>query len=174
MLQSVRKDIPCYTIRRSGIHGSGLFARRRICEGTKVIEYVGEKIDKEESNRRGWERIRQAQKTGDAAVYIFTLDDEFDLDGSVSWNPARLINHSCDPNCEAYIEDGHIWIGAIREIQRGEELSYNYGFDLEHWDAHPCRCGSKRCVGYIVGEEYWSRLKQRIARRRKRLLASEK
>lgn len=158
-------DSPWCSIRRSGVHGRGLFAKKKIKEGTKIIEYVGEKIDKEESNRRGWDRIGHAQQTGDAAVYIFTLNDTHDIDGSVSWNPARLINHSCSPNCEAYIEDDEIWIGALRDIKKGEELSYNYGFDLENWKDHPCHCGSENCVGYIAGEEYWPDLKKKIARR---------
>jgi SET domain-containing protein len=153
-------------VRRSGIHGRGLFAKRRIPQGTSIIEYVGERIDKEESNRRGWARIAYAKRTGDAAVYIFTLDDEHDIDGDVPENAARLINHSCAPNCEAYIEGGKIWIGALRDIERDEELFYNYGFDLESWDEHPCRCGSARCVGYIAGEEHWPALKRLIARRK--------
>lgn len=158
-----RCDSKWCEIRPSGIHGRGLFAKRRIPQGTPVIEYVGEKIDKEESDRRGWARIAYAKKTGDAAVYIFTLNDDFDIDGNVPWNAARLINHSCDPNCEAYIDDDAIWIGALRDIEKGEELFYNYGFDLESWEEHPCRCGAKRCIGYIAGKEYWRELKRRLA-----------
>ncbi|MCB1203503.1 MAG: SET domain-containing protein-lysine N-methyltransferase [Verrucomicrobiae bacterium] len=155
-------------IRQSGIHGRGLFAKRRIPQGTPVIEYVGEKIDKEESDRRGWARIAYAKKTGDAAVYIFTLNDRFDIDGNVPWNAARLINHSCEPNCEAYIDEDAIWIGSLRDIEKGEELFYNYGFDLESWEDHPCRCGAKRCIGYIAGKEYWTELKRRLVRRNSR------
>ena len=155
-------------IRQSGIHGRGLFAKRRIPQGTPVIEYVGEKIDKGESDRRGWARIAYAKKTGDAAVYIFTLNDRFDIDGNVPWNAARLINHSCEPNCEAYIDEDAIWIGSLRDIEKGEELFYNYGFDLESWEDHPCRCGAKRCIGYIAGKEYWTELKRRLVRRNSR------
>lgn len=155
-------------VRSSGIHGRGLFAKRRIPEGTPIIEYVGERIDKEESNRRGWARIAYAKRTGDAAVYIFTLDDLHDIDGNIPENAARLINHSCDPNCEAYIEDGAIWIGALRDIEKGEELFYNYGFDLESWQDHPCRCGAARCIGYIASEEHWPELRKRIARKASR------
>ena len=152
-------------VRQSGIHGRGLFASKRIPQGTNIIEYLGERIAKEESNRRGWARIAHAKKTGDAAVYIFTLDDEYDIDGDFPWNSARLINHSCTPSCEAYIENDSIWIGALRDIEKGEELFYNYGFDLESWDEHPCYCGSKRCVGHIAGKEYWPELKRLIAKR---------
>ncbi len=166
-------------VRRSGIHGRGLFAKRFIPEGTPIIKYIGEIIDKEESNRRGWARIAHAKITGDAAVYIFTLDDEHDIDGDFPENSARLINHSCTPNCEAYVDEGTIWISALRDIEKEEELYYNYGFDLETWQDHPCYCGSENCVGYIAGEEYWPDLKRRIARKKARLarkakLAAEK
>lgn len=147
-------------VRGSEIHGRGLFAIRKIPEETNIIEYVGDKVSKEESDRRGWDLYERAQGTEDAAVYIFTLNDDYDIDGDVEWNSARLINHSCDPNCEAVIEDDHIWISALRKIKKGEELFYNYGFDLENFEGHPCHCGSSRCVGYIVGEEYWPKLKK--------------
>ncbi|NNE93678.1 MAG: SET domain-containing protein-lysine N-methyltransferase [Verrucomicrobiales bacterium] len=151
-------------IRRSPIHGRGLYATKDIPNEEYVIQYVGEKIDKDESNIRGWEQIEWAQKTGDAAVYIFTLDDDWDIDGSGPENAARLINHSCAPNCEAYIVDneetgeGEIWICSIRKIKKGEELFFNYGFDLESYEDHPCYCGAENCVGYIAGEDYWEEL----------------
>jgi len=174
LLEGERCDSKWCEVRHSGIHGRGLFAKKRIPQGTNIIEYVGEKIDKEESNRRGWARIDYAKKTGDAAVYIFTLDDEYDIDGDIPTNSARLINHSCEPNCEAWIEDGSIWIGAGRDIEKGEELFYNYGFDLESWEDHPCYCGSKRCVGYIAGKEYWPELKKRIAAKNAKAKAKTK
>src|ERR1700753_1013626 len=94
----------------SSIHGTGVFASTDIPRGVRVLEYVGERISKEESNVRceadNW--------------YIFALDDEFDMDGKVDWNPARYINHSCQPNCEAENLDGHIWIMAVRDIKAGD------------------------------------------------------
>lgn len=165
LLEGERCDSNWCEVRRSGIHGRGLFAKRRIPKGTRIIEYVGDKIDKKESDRRAWARVDYAKKTGDAAVYIFTLNKKFDIDGDVPWNAARLINHSCDPNCESYIEDDRIWIAAKRDVAKGEELFYNYGFDLETWEDHPCRCGAPRCVGYIAGEKHWSKLKKLVARK---------
>ncbi len=153
-------------VRRSGIHGRGVFATKFIPEDTRVIQYIGEKIDKEESDRRGWEQMDRHKETGEAAVYIFTLDDDHDIDGDVPDNAARLINHGCDANCEAYIEDGEIWIWSIRDIRRGEELLFNYGFDLENWEDHPCGCGATCCPGYIAGREYWPALRKKIAARR--------
>ncbi len=160
-------------VRQSGIHGRGLFAKRLIPKGTEIIEYIGEKVGKEESDRRAWARVELAKKTGDAAVYIFTLNDEFDIDGDVPENSARLINHSCSPNCDSYIEDDHIWITAARDIKKDEELYYNYGFDLDCWEDHPCRCGSKNCVGYIAGKQYWPELRKKIAKKKAKLKAAQ-
>ncbi|MDF1826134.1 MAG: SET domain-containing protein-lysine N-methyltransferase [Verrucomicrobiales bacterium] len=154
-------------VRNSGIHGRGLFASKKIPQGTYIIEYLGERIDKDESNERGWAQMDVAQETGDAAVYIFTLDDDWDIDGNVPENAARLINHSCDPNCEAFIEDDSIWIAALRDIPKNEELFFNYGFDLENYKDHPCYCGAENCAGYIAGEEYWPALKQKLAAAKK-------
>tara|TARA_R110002096_G_scaffold4493_5_gene20787 strand:+ start:6165 stop:6704 length:540 start_codon:yes stop_codon:yes gene_type:complete len=152
-------------VMESSIHNRGVFARRTIPDETKILQYVGEKIDKDESNRRGLAQMEKAKETGGAGVYIFTLDDEWDIDGDSEANIARLINHSCEPNCEAYIdeEEGEIWIWSIKDIEPGEELCFNYGFDLENYEDHPCRCGTSNCVGYIVGEDYWGDLEKKLA-----------
>ncbi len=139
--------------RQSRIHGMGGYARKLIPKDTYVIEYVGEKISKAESERRCEADNR----------YIFSYDDNHDLDGSVEWNVARWINHSCEANCEAIDDEGRIWIAALRDIQPGEELTFNYGYDLDCYENHPCRCGSTRCVGYIVAEEYHDRVRARQA-----------
>jgi hypothetical protein len=144
-----------------------MVAARTIPKGRKIIEYLGEKISKEESDRRGIALHEKSKTDGTAAVFIFTLDDEWDLDGSIDDNLARLINHSCEPNCEAINYDNHIWICAKRRIEAGEELSFDYGFEFEHWEDHPCYCGSEKCVGYIVAECYWPKLKRAITRRKK-------
>jgi SET domain-containing protein len=129
----------------SPIHGCGGFARRFIPVDTSVIEYVGERISKSES------LVRCEQSN----AYIFALDDAWDLDGSVDWNPARWLNHSCEPNCEAQEGEGRIWIVALRDIEAGEELTFNYNYDLEEYREHPCRCAAPGCVGYMVAEEYF-------------------
>jgi SET domain-containing protein len=128
----------------SAIHGTGGFARCDIPPGTRVIEYVGERITKDESARRCLAEN----------AYIFTLTDEHDLDGNVPHNPARFINHSCAPNCEAEDDDGRIWIVTLRDIRAGEELSFNYGYDKENYQDNPCLCGVPDCVGFIVAEEF--------------------
>jgi uncharacterized protein len=136
-------------IAQSAIHGQGGFATAHLPPGTHVLEYLGEKIPKAESARRC-----EAQNP-----YIFALDDEFDLDGNMGWNPGRFLNHSCAPNCEAVCEDGRIWIVTLRDIQPGEELTFNYGYDLEDYREHPCQCGAPDCVGYIVAEEFVSNIR---------------
>ena len=168
-------ESPHIKVRDSEVHGSGLFAARDIPEDTYIIEYIGERIDKEESQRRGNALYEESEKTGCAAVYIFTLNDEVDLDGSHPDNKARLINHSCDPNCEAQqCEEDRLWIVSLRDLKKGEELSFNYGFDLETYEDHPCRCGSKNCVGFIVAEEYWGELKKIEKRKKKKKKDKEK
>jgi hypothetical protein len=141
-------------LRPSAIHGTGGFARTAIPAGTRVIEYVGEKITKAES-------LRRCELNNE---YIFALDDEFDLDGNVDWNPARFLNHSCAPNCDAELDEGRLWITATREIAAGQELTFNYSYDLEDYKEHPCRCGEPDCVGYIMAEEFYDHMRQRRAR----------
>ena len=137
--------------RPSAIHGIGGYAREPLAAGARIIEYVGERIDKRESLRRC-----EANNP-----YLFALDDRHDLDGNVSWNPARFLNHSCAPNCEAALEEGRIWIVALRPIAAGEELTFNYGYDLEDYRDHPCRCGSPECVGFIVAEAFFDHVRRR-------------
>lgn len=155
-------------VRNSSIHNKGVFAKKDIPKGTKIIEYVGRKITKKESDDIS-DRDLEANKKNSAngAVYIFELNKRYDIDGNVSWNTARFINHTCDPNCETEITKGHIWIVSTKDIRKGEELSYNYGYDIENYEDHPCKCGSKNCVGYIVDEDQWPKLKRRLARKKK-------
>jgi SET domain-containing protein len=134
----------------SRIAGQGLFAEQEIKQGTKIIRYIGERITHEESERR--------LAAGNA--YIFGLDEYFALDGSAPRNTARYINHSCEPNCQTEQFGRIIWIVAIRDIQVGEELTYNYGYELNDEPAEPCHCGAKNCCGYILGPHYWDRLQQ--------------
>jgi SET domain-containing protein len=138
------------TFHSSPIHGTGGFAKTSISKGSRVIEYVGERIDKRES-------LRRCEQNN---VYIFALGPEFDLDGNVTWNPARFLNHSCAPNCDAALQEGRLWIVANRNISPGEELTFNYGFDLESYRDYPCHCGSPDCVGCIVAEEFFDHVRR--------------
>ena len=140
--------------RSSAIHGTGGFASTTLAIGDRVIEYVGEKVSKTVS----LERCAQGNHC------VFYLDEDCNLDGSVEWNPARFLNHSCRPNCHAELIDGRIWITAIRAIVVGEELTFNYSYDLEAYWEHPCCCGSPECVGYIVAEELFEHVRPRNPR----------
>ena len=129
-----------YEIHASTIHGQGGFAARDLSAGTRLVEYQGELISKEESLRR----CEQGNP------YIFYFDSEHDLDGTAEANAARFLNHGCAPNCEAEKIGNQIWIVATRDIACGEELTFDYGYDLEDYRDYPCRCGSPDCRGFIV------------------------
>lgn len=124
----------------SRIHGNGLFTLRPFKEGSRIIEYIGERITKSESARR----------TEAGNPFIFEVNERTDIDGSVDWNPARFANHCCKPNCEAQCIRGHIWFIALRDIAAGEEITFNYGYDIEDYREHPCQCGVEGCVGFII------------------------
>jgi SET domain-containing protein len=129
----------------SAIHGVGAFAKVHIPPRIRVIEYLGERIAKAES-------LRRCEQNNE---YIFALNELEDLDGNQDYNPARFINHSCAPNCDAELEDGRIWIISRKLINAGQEITFNYSFDLEDYRDHPCHCGAVGCVGYIVAEEFF-------------------
>lgn len=148
-----RSDYP-FEIRRSAIQGRGAFATRRIRKGERIIEYTGERISNAEADRRyDDERMRRHH------TYLFTLTQRTVVDGGAGGNQSRWINHSCDPNCEAVIEDGRIWIETVREVAPGEELHYDYAYVLEerHTPAakrrFPCHCGAARCRGTILAKK---------------------
>jgi len=150
-MSSLVAQTEVYEVRPSHIHGTGVFARANISAETRVIEYIGERISKDESLRR-----REAGN-----FFVFIVTEEFDIDGAVDWNPARFINHSCEPNCEARQEDDRIWIIALRDIQAGEELTFNYGYDLQDYEEHPCVCGAPNCIGYMVAEEHFEDVRRK-------------
>lgn len=154
---------------KSKIHNKGVFAKKNISKGTKIIQYVGNKITSRQADdiyNENYERHEKNPKQG--AVYLFELNKRYHLDGNVSWNTAKYINHSCEPNCEADIIKGEVWVIALRDIKKGEELFYNYGYDVDTWEDHPCKCGSKKCPGYIVEEDQWPKLKRILAKRKKK------
>lgn len=140
---------PLYEIRKSEIQGRGVFAKRRIRAGQRIIEYAGERITNEEADRR-----YDDESMGRHHTFLFTLDKNTVVDGARGGNDARLINHSCDPNCEAVIERGKIWIYAKKNIQPGVELAYDYKYERTNDPAdeefYKCECGSPKCRGTIM------------------------
>ena len=162
-------------VRESEIHGTGVFAKTKVPKDKKVIEYIGEKITKKESARRSIALIEKNRGSEtDGAVYIFEVNKRHDIDGNIPENTARFINHSCDPNCEPDVIKNRVWLISTRKIKKGEELSYNYGFDLDDYEEHQCRCGAKECVGYNPAEDNWPKLKKRLAKKKKKAKKSKK
>ena len=156
---------PWAKVRGSDIHGRGMFASRRIPRGTRVIEYVGERVTKAEALHREELRKRRLRLGGDGNIYTFEMTRRHDIDGRVSWNTARFINHSCDPNCESQIVRGRVWIVTLRDIEPGEELTYDYCYDYDHYEEHPCRCGARDCAGYIVKSSQRWRVRHAVRKR---------
>ncbi len=144
---------PWFEVRQSPIHGSGAFALRRIPEGTWVAQYTGEVITNEEADRR-YDDASMAQHH----TFLFVLDEGWCIDAAVGGGDARFINHSCAPNCDAVYAEGdrEIWIVAKRTIQPGEELTYDYAYQVDGEDLesarrdYPCRCGAPACRGTIL------------------------
>ena len=143
-----------YKIKKSNIDNRGLYANLDIKKGTRIIEYKGKIITKNQ--------VEENEKfDNDKAIYLFNINKRYDLDGDFKYNNARLINHSCDPNCEVTGTGLKIWVYAIRDIKRGEELSYDYGFSFDRdFKNYPCKCKSKNCFGYIVKSESRWRIKK--------------
>ncbi len=149
-------------LKESKVHNKGLFAKVNISKGTRVIEYVGNKTTKAKAEKIANRDIDENKNdSSKGAVYLFILNKKYDIDGNVPWNLAKWINHSCDPNCSVEIIKGHIWIVADKEIKKGEEITYNYGYEFdEDTEKHICKCNSEKCVGYIVDQDHWEKLRE--------------
>lgn len=153
-------------VERSGIHGQGVFAKRDIPNGKRIMEYLGERISKNESYRRGTAQMEKASHDNTlGSVYIFNLNDKWDIDGNVAKNIAKFANHSCDQNCEAYETDGRIFYETCKPVKTGEEILIDYGYLLEYFADHSCRCGAGNCVGFIVAENERAKLKKMRSRK---------
>ena len=143
-----------FKIKKSRIDKNGLYANQNIKKGTKIIEYKGKIISVKQSEIN-------PKFDNEKAIYLFNINKRYDLDGDFKFNTARLINHSCDPNCEVFGEGMKIWIFALKNIKKGEELSYDYGFSFDKdYKNYPCKCKSNNCVGYIVRQGSRWRIKK--------------
>ena len=146
------------TLRRSPIHGNGVFALVDIPKGTELVEYRGRRMTHAQIDRI------YADTTDNGHTFLFTLNDRYVIDANFDGNIARWINHSCKPNCQAVIEEGdgkdrrkdRVLIETIRSLRAGEELTYDYGIILEEPQTAQlkriwaCRCGSRRCTGTLL------------------------
>ena len=143
-----------YKIKKSKIDNRGLYASTYIKKDSKIIEYKGKIITVKETETN-------PKFDNDKAIYLFNLNKRYDLDGDFRYNTARLINHSCDPNCEVDGVGLKLWIYSLRDIKKNEELTYDYGFSFDKdYKNYPCRCGSNKCVGFIVKSESRWRIKK--------------
>lgn len=146
---SAKSDHPLFEVRKSSIQGRGAFALRKIRKGQRIIEYTGERISDEEADARYDESKMKRHHT-----FLFTVTPSIVVDGAVGGSDAIYINHSCEPNCEAVIENRRIYIYALRTIQPGEELGYDYQFehtgDPDEEKFYVCHCGSEKCRGSIM------------------------
>ena len=152
-----------WKLKKSKVHGKGIFATTEIQKNTRIIEYIGEKILKKEGDRRSERRLsKYLNSKSYGSVYIFELNSKFDIDGSPLYNKARYINHSCSPNCEVDIINNEIWISSIKQIKKNEELTYDYGyaFDKNDYKDHVCKCGAKICIGFIISSDDWPKYKK--------------
>jgi len=146
---AVRPDM--IEVRASPLHGRGVFALRRIRKGTRIIEYLGDRVSHREADRR-----YENKDSEDGHTFLFIVDRGVVVDGGSNGNDARFINHGCDPNCESAIEKRRIFIEATRTIQPGEELTYDYQIGRDRTDPpnvdeiFACRCGASRCRGSML------------------------
>ena len=152
MPSSAKKPARAWRVRRSPVHGRGVFAARTIRKGETVIEYRGKRMT--------WDDACEQPASDDADPYhtfLFSLDDGRVIDAAIGGNAARWINHSCAPNCETYEDErGRVFVAARRTIRPGEELSYDYKLEIEGKvgprmrKAYACRCGAPRCRGTML------------------------
>lgn len=143
-----------YSVRRSAIHGRGVFALVDVPKGTRLMEYLGERISHKEADRR-YAKLHE----NSAHTMLFAVNDEVVIDATKKGSSARFINHSCSPNCEAIEEDGRIFLETIRAVKAGQELTYDYNLILDEPHTpkvkklHECYCGTKKCRGTVLGKK---------------------
>jgi hypothetical protein len=137
-----RKPASPIEVRESGVHGHGVYALKKISQGARIIEYTGERVS--------WENASGDSES--AHTFLFGLENGKDvIDGEINGNEARWINHSCMPNCEARERKGQVFIYAIRNLQPGQELSYDYALEVDEprtkelEKEYECHCGSPQC-----------------------------
>jgi hypothetical protein len=165
MTKHPRHRKPLFEVRHSTIHGFGVFALRRIRKGTTIIEYLGDRVSHDKANER-----YEDKDPKDGHTFLFTVDARTVIDAGVDGNEARFINHGCDPNCQTVNTSRRIFIEAVRTIQPGEELAYDYSIQRDDDDPadvdviFACRCGAQSCRGSMLEER---KKKRKTAKKRK-------
>jgi SET domain-containing protein len=164
-----RPRTPLFEVRHSRIHGYGVFALRRIRKGTTVIEYLGERVTQAQADAR-----YAGKDPNDGHTFLFTVDAKTVIDAGVNGNEARFVNHGCDPNCQAIDTDKRIFIEAVRTIQPGDELAYDYQIQRDDDDPanideiFACHCGAKNCRGSMLVAPRPKRRKRKAQGKRSR------
>lgn len=152
MTQGTGQDRDFTRVQASGIHGTGVFAKRLIPKGTRVFEYAGRRLSKAEL-------LAEAERGERKLTYVLNLDADTAIDGAEQGNEARFINHSCEPNCEVYIFDETPYIYAMQDIPAGIELTFDYNLQSAtsrrisralSRELFPCNCGAPTCRGTLV------------------------
>jgi uncharacterized protein len=147
MKSKTRKRAVKIEVRKSGVHGQGVYALLSIPEGRRIIEYKGERVS--------WEAA--PDDYNDPHTFNFGLENGEVINPEVGGNDARWINHSCNPNCEAVEEDDRVFIYAIRDIRAGDELLYDYQLEIDEpiteasKKKFACHCGASNCRGTMLG-----------------------
>jgi hypothetical protein len=142
---------PPILVRDSNVHGRGVFATRRVEKGERIIEYLGERVSHDEADRR-----YESKEENDSHTFLFIVDSKTVIDAGTAGNDARFFNHSCDPNCESVVEKRRVFIEALRAIEPGEEMTYDYQIYRDHDDPEnidevfACRCGFANCRGTML------------------------
>ena len=155
---------PYYVVRNSRIHGRGVFAAANILKGTRITEYVGDRISHAEADRRHEDKAHDDNHT-----FLFTVNSRVVIDGGVKGNDARWINHSCDPNCESVVDKARVFLEAVRDIPKGQEICFDYMIERDPNDPPEmdqifgCRCGSPKCRGTMLLD--WPDPKKKAAKK---------
>ena len=151
MTEHARRRKPLFEVRHSRIHGHGVFALRRIRKGTMIVEYLGDRVTHDQANER-----YEDKDPKDGHTFLFTVDAKTVIDAGVGGNDARFINHGCDPNCQTVNTNRRIFIEALRTVQPGEELAYDYSIQRDDDDPpdvdviFACLCGAQKCRGSML------------------------
>jgi uncharacterized protein len=153
-------------VRNSKVHGKGCFARCFIPKGTRMIEYLGERMSHKEADRR-----YEGSDVNDNHTFLFIADRKTVIDGTNGGNESRFVNHHCDGNCESDTEKGRVFVDSIRDIEKGEELGYDYQIGRDKNDPlnvdeiYACRCGSPKCRGTML----WPAKRPKLAKKKKKV-----
>lgn len=164
-----------FVARRSPVHGIGCFARKFIPEGTRIAEYVGERLTHKEADKR-----YEDADPDDNHTFLFIADRRTVIDATRGGNDSRFINHSCDGNCTSETEKGRVFIETIKDIQKGEELGYDYQIPRDKADppdvdvTYACRCGSPKCRGSMLWPPMKKKAKKKSAKKAKKVARAKK